>query len=180
MNVKSELGDSVETILDASAVDRAVKSLSSEILACVGSRAIGLVAIQRGGLALAERLRESLPNDQRLPLGRVDISLYRDDAATSLPDPRIGPSQIPFDVEGADIVLVDDVMQTGRTVRAAIHCVLDYGRPRRIWLAVLVDRGGRELPIVPDFIGETLTLPASDRVDVDFHLGAERVTRRAR
>ena len=71
------------------------------------------------------------------------IALYRDDAATALPDPKIGPSDVRFDVSGMDVVIVDDVLQTGRTIRAAIDCLLDYGRPRRVWLAVLCDRGGR-------------------------------------
>ena len=86
----------------------------------------------------------------------MDITLYRDDSAIALPDPKVGPSRIEWDVEGSDVVLVDDVLHTGRTVRAAIDCLLDYGRPRRIWLAVLCDRGDRQLPIAADFVGRSV------------------------
>jgi pyrimidine operon attenuation protein/uracil phosphoribosyltransferase len=96
----------------------------------------------------------------------VDISLYRDDASTALPKPQIGRSEIPFEVEGRRIVLVDDVLYTGRTVRAALDALLDYGRPQKIELAVLVDRGGRELPIQPDFVVKVAEVGGKDRIDV--------------
>jgi pyrimidine operon attenuation protein/uracil phosphoribosyltransferase len=99
-------------------------------------------------------------------VGAVDITLYRDDAASALPKPQIGRSEIPFEVEGQRIVLVDDVLYTGRTTRAALDALLDYGRPQKIELAVLIDRGGRELPIQPDFVVRVTDIPASDRVDV--------------
>ena len=126
---------------------------------------IGLVAIERGGTALCERLARRIQQSDA-KRGSVDIALYRDDAATALPSGTVAPSHIPFDVNGMNIVLVDDVLQTGRTVRAAIDCVLDYGRPKRIWLAVLCDRGGRQLPIRPDFVGCELTIPASQKLRI--------------
>jgi len=96
----------------------------------------------------------------------VDITLYRDDAATALPNPRIGPSTMPCSLEGKTVVLVDDVVYTGRTIRAALDALLDYGRPRRIELAALVDRGGRELPIQPDYVVREIDVTDSERVDV--------------
>lgn len=127
---------------------------------------LGLVGIQRGGVPVAERLKSLLEAAGRSvsPLGSVDIALYRDDAATAGPDLSIGPTDVPFEVERSELVLVDDVLQTGRTVRAAIECLLDYGRPNRLWFAALVDRGGRELPIAPDFVGEVLDVPKKTRV----------------
>jgi pyrimidine operon attenuation protein/uracil phosphoribosyltransferase len=101
-----------------------------------------------------------------VPTGAIDITLYRDDAASALPDPKIGPSEIDFTIDGWDVVLVDDVLHTGRTVRAAIDHLLDYGRPRRIWLAALCDRGGRELPIAPDFVGRAFEVPEGALLDV--------------
>src|SRR5262249_40808537 len=113
--------------------------------AAQGAEKLAIVGIRRGGVVLAERIAAHIAQSEgkTVPVGTVDIALYRDDAAT---DPKIGPSSISFDVTGREVVLVDDVLQTGRTVRAAIDCLLDYGRPRRVWLAVLFDRGGRELP----------------------------------
>lgn len=139
-----------------------------------GAKDLALVGIRRGGVPIAERIAKEIAvsEGRDVPLGTIDIALYRDDAATALPDPKIGPSSIPFVVDGRDVVLVDDVLQTGRTVRAAIDCLLDYGRPRRVWLAVLLDRGGRELPIAPDFVGRALEVPRGARVEVDLDEGA--------
>ena len=106
-----------------------------------------------------------------MAVGSLDITLYRDDAATALPNPRIGPSNIPFEVGGRRVVLVDDVLYTGRTIRAAVDALLDYGRPRRIELVVLVDRGGRELPIQPDYVVRTVECPAHHRVEVQERVG---------
>ena len=138
---------------------------------------LALVGIRRGGVPLAARLAALLHEIEgvRPPVGAIDITLYRDDAATALPNPRIGPSHIPFPVDGRRIVLVDDVLYTGRTIRAALDALLDYGRPRRIELAVLVDRGGRELPIQPDYVVRTVEVDRARRVEVveqDGELGA--------
>lgn len=115
-----------------------------------------LVGIHTGGAWLAEELHRML--GLSTPLGMLDISFYRDDFEQIGLHPEVKPSDIPFDVDGADILLVDDVLYTGRTVRAAINELFDYGRPSRIRLAVLVDRGGRELPIEPTFSGIHLDL----------------------
>lgn len=117
---------------------------------------VAIVGIHSGGAWLAERFAAALQLTERL--GFVDVSFYRDDyAAKGLPA-EVKPTQIPFDVEGATVLLVDDVLYTGRTTRAAINELFDYGRPARIMLAALVDRGGRELPIAADFVAARVTL----------------------
>jgi pyrimidine operon attenuation protein/uracil phosphoribosyltransferase len=158
-----------ETVFDAEAVARIIRRMASEMIDSMrGSARLGLVGIQRGGTSIAARLASEIQKAEgrEIPVGVLDITLYRDDAASALPDPKVGPSRIDWDVEGGDVVLVDDVLQTGRTVRAAIDCLLDYGRPRRIWLAVLCDRGGRQLPIAADFVGRTLEVPEGYVLDV--------------
>jgi len=138
-----------------------LRRMAVEIVERTGTRKVGLVGVRRGGVPIATRLSAEIARiEQRtVPVGAVDITLYRDDAASALPDPKVGPSAIDYVIDGWDVVLVDDVLHTGRTTRAAIDCLLDYGRPRRIWLAVLCDRGGRELPVAPDFVGRTLEVP---------------------
>ena len=142
--------------------------MATEIVEAMGGVSrVALVGIRRGGVDVARRLAAEIAEIEGVvPVGTVDISLHRDDAATALPDPKIGPSDVPFKVRGRDVVIVDDVLQTGRTVRAAIECLGDYGRPARIWLAVLCDRGGRELPIAADFVGKVVKVPPGYRLDV--------------
>ncbi len=123
-----------------------------------------LVGIHTGGAWLAEELHRML--GLSTPLGMLDISFYRDDFERIGLHPEVKPSDIPFDVDGADILLVDDVLYTGRTVRAAINEIFDYGRPARIRLAVLVDRGGRELPIEARFTGIRLDLDENRMIDL--------------
>tara|TARA_R110001599_G_scaffold64023_3_gene179108 strand:- start:742784 stop:743308 length:525 start_codon:yes stop_codon:yes gene_type:complete len=118
---------------------------------------VAIVGIYSGGAWLAERLAADLQLTERL--GFVDVSFYRDDFAEKGLRTDIKPTQIPFDVEGASLLLVDDVLYTGRTTRAAINELFDYGRPARIMLAALVDRGERELPIAADFVAQTITVP---------------------
>ncbi|MCB9709324.1 MAG: bifunctional pyr operon transcriptional regulator/uracil phosphoribosyltransferase PyrR [Myxococcales bacterium] len=157
--------------MDSEAVAKSVGRIAVAMMAQIpASEHLALVGIRRGGVDVAKSIIAHLREKhvREFPLGTVDISLYRDDAATTLPSPKIGPSHIPFSIEGKDIVLVDDVLHTGRTVRAAIECLLDYGRPRRIWLAALCDRGQRELPISPDFVGMTLNVPAGTQVRARF------------
>jgi pyrimidine operon attenuation protein/uracil phosphoribosyltransferase len=127
-----------------------------------------LVGVRRGGVPPARQLARWVRQlEQRdLPIGSVDITLYRDDAATALPNPRIGPSEIPCPIQGSHVILVDDVIFTGRTVRAAIDALMDYGRPRRIELAALVDRGGRELPIQPDYVVRHAEVGEGERIDL--------------
>jgi pyrimidine operon attenuation protein/uracil phosphoribosyltransferase len=122
-----------------------------------------IVGIHTGGVWVAERLHAMLKCS--LPLGTLDISFYRDDFSRIGLHPQVKPSNLPFDLEGRDILLVDDVLHSGRTVRAAMNELFDYGRPASIRLAVLVDRGGHELPIRPDFTG--LTLPVPDHQNIN-------------
>lgn len=142
-------------LLDPAAALRGLRRVAGEIAERGrGLDDLAIVGIRRGGEPIARRLAALLGELERRtppPVGSIDITLYRDDAATALPSPRIGPSHIPFPVSGRRIVLVDDVLYTGRTIRAAVDALLDYGRPRRIELVALVDRGGRELPIQPDY-----------------------------
>lgn len=158
-----------KVVLDADAIQRSIRRIAVTILeATSGIEDLTLVGIRRGGVALSARIADEIARVEGRPppVGTVDISLYRDDAATALPNPKIGPSDIPFDVNGRHVVLVDDVLHTGRTVRAAIECLQDHGRPSRVWLAALCDRGGRELPIRPDFVGRTVEVDEGGRLDV--------------
>jgi pyrimidine operon attenuation protein/uracil phosphoribosyltransferase len=149
-----------------------VRRLALEIVERTGGgRGLALVGVRRGGEPIARWLaREIGATGVQVPVGSLDIGLYRDDA--SLPDPK-GPSQMDFAIDGREVVLVDDVLHTGRTVRAAIDCLLDYGRPRRVWLAVLCDRGGRELPVAADFVGRVLEVPEDYVLDVQAEGSAE-------
>lgn len=123
---------------------------------------VAIVGIYSGGAWLAERLAADLQLKDRL--GFIDVSFYRDDYAAKGLHAEVKPTQIPFEVEGATIILVDDVLYTGRTTRAAINELFDYGRPARIMLAALVDRGGRELPVAADFIADTVTLANDEQL----------------
>jgi pyrimidine operon attenuation protein/uracil phosphoribosyltransferase len=157
--------------LTDAAIARIIRRLSTEI--CErhqGADNIALIGIRRGGVPLANRIERLIFEQEsvHVPIGAVDVTLYRDDAATALPNPRIGRSDIAFNVQNKTIVLVDDVLFTGRTARAAIDAILDYGRPRRIELLALVDRGHRELPIACNFVGTVLATLDSEHVDVHF------------
>lgn len=123
-----------------------------------------LVGIHSGGAWLAERLQPMLGED--LPLGTLDISFYRDDFSRIGLHPQIKPSNIPFDVEGSHIILIDDVLYTGRTARAAMNELFDYGRPARITLAALIDRGGREMPIHAEVVGATIALEPGQNIEL--------------
>ena len=123
-----------------------------------------MVGIHTGGVWVAERLHRLLELPD--PLGTLDISFYRDDLTRVGMHPQVKPSKIPFDVEGRHLVLVDDVLHTGRTVRAALNELFDYGRPASVLLAVLVDRGGREVPIEANAIGARLELPSGDQIQL--------------
>lgn len=131
-----------------------------------------LVGIHSGGAWVAQKLHQHLGG--QMPLGSLDSSFYRDDFDRIGLHPTVQPSSIPFEVEGAHIILIDDVLYTGRTVRAAINELYDYGRPARIELAVLIDRGGRELPIAPDWVGARLSL--ADNENVQVNLNGETLT----
>src|SRR5512138_337681 len=154
--------------MDADAISRAVTRIAHEILESnKGAGNLALVGIVTRGAALAELLAGKIAEIEgaQVPVGTLDISFYRDDLATRM-NPEVHRTDIPFDVEGRDIVLVDDVLFTGRTIRAAMDAIMDYGRPRSMQLAVLVDRGHRELPIRADYVGKNVPSSGKERVTV--------------
>ncbi|HYT03359.1 MAG TPA: bifunctional pyr operon transcriptional regulator/uracil phosphoribosyltransferase PyrR [Gemmatimonadales bacterium] len=157
------------TILDARALSRALQRMAVEVLELAhGTDDLILIGIQRRGVELAERIAKLIEKQQGVlvPRGALDITLYRDDLETVGPKPVIGETRIPGDLSDKHVVIVDDVLYTGRTVRAALDELADFGRPKRISLCVLVDRGGRELPIQPDIVGEAVKVGPAERVDV--------------
>jgi pyrimidine operon attenuation protein/uracil phosphoribosyltransferase len=161
--------------MDAVEIGRAVTRLARDVAerarAAGAAEALAIVGIRRGGVHLAARLRGELTRllGAEPPVGTLDIALYRDDLSAHGAVPVVGPTDIRFPVEGKTVLLVDDVLYTGRTVRAALDELVDFGRPRRVWLAVLVDRGGRELPIAADFAGVRLEVPDGQDVQVRLH-----------
>ena len=146
-------------VMDAEGIDRSLTRIASEILEKnKGGEELVLVGIRTGGVFLAERLKRKISGieGKEIPFGILDITLYRDDLSTSHRKPRLGKTDIPFSLDGKKVVLVDDVLFTGRTIRAAMDALIDFGRPKLIQLAVLIDRGHRELPIRADFVGKNL------------------------
>jgi pyrimidine operon attenuation protein/uracil phosphoribosyltransferase len=155
-------------LLDDRALGRTLVRMATEIVErCRGTEDLVLVGIQRRGVELADRLKRLIDQaeDSAVPCGKLDITLYRDDLQTVGPRPVVGETRLP-DLDGKTVVIVDDVLYTGRTVRAALDECADFGRPRRILLCVLIDRGGRELPIQADIVGTTVSVAPGDRVDV--------------
>jgi pyrimidine operon attenuation protein/uracil phosphoribosyltransferase len=156
-------------VLNARAVARTISRMADEILELNdGTDALLLVGIQRRGVQIAERIADVIRDREQvdIPRGALDITLYRDDLQTVGPRPVVGQTHLPGELEGKVVVIVDDVLYTGRTIRAALDELADFGRPARIMLAVLVDRGGRELPIHADVVGKRLDVRAGGRVDV--------------
>jgi pyrimidine operon attenuation protein/uracil phosphoribosyltransferase len=175
--------EAATVVLDDDDMRRTLVRIAHEIIEKNSTGAIALVGIHRRGAILAQRLHALTSEllDTPVPLGFVDISFYRDDLsirAGGLTSPIVHATQLDFPVEGRTIVIVDDVLYTGRTVRAAVDEVFDYGRPARVQLAVLVDRGHRELPIRPDYVGKNL--PTSQEQHVNVHVkeldGRDEVT----
>jgi pyrimidine operon attenuation protein/uracil phosphoribosyltransferase len=156
------------TILNAQAIHRVLTRIAHEIVERNdNSQSVVIVGVQRGGVHLAERIGTLLKGiwGSAVPVGRLDVSMHRDDLDQHAA-PTIQPTVMPFDLNGKTVVLVDDVLFSGRTTRAALDALNDFGRPRRIQLAVLVDRGHRELPIKPDFIGKNVPTAMNERIDV--------------
>lgn len=156
-----------KVLLEEADIARALKRVAHEIIERNrGLEGVVLVGIRTRGVPLARRIAEHLESieEQQIPVGALDIALHRDDVHLRLSAPK--SSQIAFDISGKTVVLVDDVLFTGRTIRAALDALNDYGRPRAVQLAVLVDRGHRELPIRADFVGKNAPTAREERVSV--------------
>ncbi|MDI6821699.1 MAG: bifunctional pyr operon transcriptional regulator/uracil phosphoribosyltransferase PyrR [Actinomycetota bacterium] len=157
------------TVMNMNGIQRALIRIAHEILERnKGARNLALVGIRSRGVHLARRLAQKIGEIENMtpPVGVLDITFYRDDIGTH-PQPRVSSTQIHFDVTGRDIVLVDDVLYTGRSVRAAMDAIFDFGRPASIQLAVMIDRGHRELPIRPDYVGKNIPTSRKERVQVN-------------
>jgi pyrimidine operon attenuation protein/uracil phosphoribosyltransferase len=167
-------------VLDEQGIDRALTRIAHEILERAGDTDnLTVVGIRTRGVSLARRIAERLQaiEGTRPPVGALDITLYRDDLGRKAGAPVLRETDIPFSVAGKTVVLVDDVLYTGRTIRAALDALIDLGRPRMIQLAVLIDRGHRELPIRPDYVGKNLPTARREIVQVLLkeHDGMDRV-----
>ena len=158
-------------VLDKAGLDRALTRIAHEIVEQAGGADLALVGIKTRGETLAERIAEKIAaiEGRRPAVGALDITLYRDDLGTRAGQPVVRSTEIAFPLKGLTIVLVDDVLFTGRTIRAAMDALMDLGRPRVIRLAVLVDRGHRELPIRPDYVGKNLPTSRKETVAVMLH-----------
>ncbi|MBI4397768.1 MAG: bifunctional pyr operon transcriptional regulator/uracil phosphoribosyltransferase PyrR [Candidatus Omnitrophica bacterium] len=166
-----ESQDSVRKILDAQGVDRAITRMTHEILEKnKGTEHLVLIGIERGGVILAERLRHKIQEIEgvSVPKGTVDITLYRDDLGEGQSQPVMRGTHLEFDITGKKVVLVDDVLFTGRSVRSALDALIDFGRPKWAELAVLVDRGHREIPIRADYVGKNIPTSLDEEVAVCF------------
>ncbi len=162
-------------LLDEESLQRTLRRIAHEIVEKHPDlTALALVGIYTRGATLAQRLRDLIEEytDARVPTGALDITFYRDDVTLRAeqrahPQPVVKATRLDFPLEGKSVVVVDDVLYTGRTIRSAIEAIFDYGRPERVQLAVLVDRGHRELPIRPDYVGKNLPTARSERVNVE-------------
>jgi pyrimidine operon attenuation protein/uracil phosphoribosyltransferase len=155
--------------MDAAALERALTRMAHEIVENnLDCGSLAFVGIHTHGVPMARRLAVKVGAivKQEFPVGELDISMHRDDLGLRESPPKVGPSHIAFDVTGKSIVLVDDVLFTGRSIRAAMDEISDFGRPQRIQLAILIDRGHRELPIRPDYVGKSIPTAANERVRV--------------
>lgn len=156
-------------VMDADDIRRAITRIAHEILERnSGTDNLAIIGIQTRGAHLARRIAEVIQSIEGtgVPVGVLDITLYRDDLQTIAEQPVVNESDIPFDVQGRTIVLVDDVLYTGRTVRAALDEIIDFGRPKAVHLAVIVDRGHRELPVRADYVGKNVPTSAAEIVSV--------------
>ncbi len=167
-------------LMSASEIERTLVRLAHEIVERNnGAEGLALIGILRRGLPLAQRLAALIARieSRPVPVGVLDIALYRDDLTPVGQKPLVKPAQIPFDINGLNVVLVDDVLYTGRTVRAALDALFDHGRPRRVQLCALIDRGHRELPIEATFVGKYVQTTAREIIEVKLTEvdGSERV-----
>ena len=159
-----------KTVLDAPSIERSVTRIAHEIIEKNKStQGLCLVGIQRRGVILAKRLQETIKeiSGAEVPIGVLDINLYRDDLTKVFEQPVIHKTEINFDLDNKIVVLVDDVLYTGRTIRCAMDALVDFGRPKCIQLAVLIDRGHRELPIRADFVGKNIPTSKEESVRVN-------------
>jgi pyrimidine operon attenuation protein/uracil phosphoribosyltransferase len=157
-----------KVVLDHDDVRRTLVRIAHEIVEKTGGEGVAIVGIHRRGAVLAGRVRDLVAElvGEPVPFGDIDISFYRDDISLRRDHPVVHASHVEFPVEDSTIVLVDDVLYTGRTVRAGVDALFDYGRPSKVQLAVLADRGHRELPIRPDYVGKNLPTARGERVNV--------------
>lgn len=156
-------------VMDEKAIQRAIKRIAHEIIERnKGAENLVLIGVRSRGVFFASRLSREISGIENIepPVGILDISFYRDDIATH--QVRVSSTEIPFDVADKDVILVDDVLFTGRSVRAAMDAIMDFGRPASVQLAVLIDRGHRELPIRPDYVGKNLPTSRKEQVQVKF------------
>jgi pyrimidine operon attenuation protein / uracil phosphoribosyltransferase len=156
-------------LMSATEIDRTLQRLAHEIVERSGGTAnLGLIGIRRRGVPLAQRTARAMReiDGVEVPVGTLDITLYRDDLSTVATQPVLQSSEIPFPVDDKDIILVDDVLYTGRTVRAAMNAMFDLGRPRSVKLCVLIDRGHRELPIEATYVGRMVQTSAREIIEV--------------
>ena len=176
MNIKSE-----QRVMNSADMNRTLKRISYEILdRNHGPNNLAIVGLRTRGVHLAQRIASIIESVEKvnIPVGILDVTMYRDDFRIALKKPKVQVTSIPFEVDGMTVVLVDDVFYTGRTVRSALDALIDFGRPGRVRLAVLVDRGHRELPLKADFIGKKiLTAPDEEiRVSMVEEDGIDEVT----
>jgi pyrimidine operon attenuation protein/uracil phosphoribosyltransferase len=158
-------------LMSASEIDRTLVRLAHEILErTVDLDQLVFIGIRRRGMPLAQRLAQKIESleQRKVPVGVLDISLYRDDLSTVSHQPVINATDIPFSIKGKDVILMDDVLYTGRTIRAALDALFDHGRPSRVQLLVLIDRGHRELPIEARYIGRMVQTSTNEIIEVKF------------
>jgi len=158
--------------MSASEIDRTLVRLAHEVLEKTKDLdLLAFIGIRRRGVPLAQRLAKKIETleNRKVPVGILDINLYRDDLSTVDIKPVVSATEIPFEVAGKDIILMDDVLYTGRTIRAALDALFDHGRPARVQLLALIDRGHRELPIEAKFVGRVVQTTDAEIIEVKFH-----------